>query len=274
MYAKSVKPRPREEYLNSRLFRPLAHLLVVPLARTRITPPQVVMFHTALGLLAAVLVARGGGWVPALLLQVKTVLDNADGQLARATDQTSELGRYLDTEMDLLVNAALFAAIGSVSGQWLLAALAFCVMTLVLTVDFVWESEYRAARGEIFRDPPVLEGGSVRLLVLLRAFYTFFYVPQERWVRRWGERRFRAVVGPSPTGAQLKAARLAYTTGNTVAVLVNFGLTTQLAAAGACLALGQPVAYLWLVLLQGLTVLYLQSYRERAARHALRTLIA
>ena len=30
-----------------------------------------------------------------------TLLDNLDGQLARATGQTTETGRYLDTEGDL-----------------------------------------------------------------------------------------------------------------------------------------------------------------------------
>ena len=42
--------------------------------------------------------------------QLKTLLDNADGQLARLTGSTSAFGRYLDSELDLLVNAALFAA--------------------------------------------------------------------------------------------------------------------------------------------------------------------
>ena len=53
----------------------------------------------------------------ALLLQLKTVLDNADGQLARAAGKESVLGRYLDSESDLLVNAALFAALGHVTGR-------------------------------------------------------------------------------------------------------------------------------------------------------------
>ena len=48
----------------------------------------------------------------ALLVQLKTLLDNADGQLARLTRRVSAFGRYLDSEVDLLVNAALFAALG------------------------------------------------------------------------------------------------------------------------------------------------------------------
>ena len=52
-----------------------------------------------------------------VLLQLKTVLDNADGQLARASGRVTLTGRYLDTEADLVVNAALFAALGYVTGQ-------------------------------------------------------------------------------------------------------------------------------------------------------------
>ena len=45
-------------------------------------------------------------------MQLKTVLDNADGQLARLSGRITSFGRYLDSELDLVVNAALFAAVG------------------------------------------------------------------------------------------------------------------------------------------------------------------
>ena len=63
---------------------------------------------------AALALARGELVVAALLLQVKTLLDNADGLLARASGRVTLAGRYLDTEADLVVNAALFAALGYV----------------------------------------------------------------------------------------------------------------------------------------------------------------
>ena len=96
----------------------------------------------------------------AVLLQVKTVLDGADGQLARALDQVTVLGRYLDSESDLLVNAALFAALGSVTGKWWLAAIAFVVVTLVLSVDFDLELLYRRERGEPREARPAATGAA------------------------------------------------------------------------------------------------------------------
>ena len=84
----------------------------------------------------------------ALLLQVKTLLDNADGGLARATGRVTLVGRYLDTLADLVVNAAVFAALAVVTGEPLLALAAFVALTLVLAVDYNATELYREARGE------------------------------------------------------------------------------------------------------------------------------
>ena len=84
----------------------------------------------------------------ALLLQVKTLLDNADGALARATGRVTLVGRYLDTLADLVVNAAVFAALAVVTGEPLLALAAFVALTLVLAVDYNATELYREARGE------------------------------------------------------------------------------------------------------------------------------
>ena len=55
---------------------------------------------------------QGKFLLAAILIQVKTVLDNADGQLARLSGRITAFGRYLDSELDLFVNAALFAGVG------------------------------------------------------------------------------------------------------------------------------------------------------------------
>ena len=55
----------------------------------RVPPPAVVLASAATGLVAAVELAREQLVAAALLLQLKTVLDNADGQLARAAGKES-----------------------------------------------------------------------------------------------------------------------------------------------------------------------------------------
>ena len=142
-----AKERPVQEFLNALLFRPLAHLVVLLLLRTPVRPHHLVLFHTGLVLGAAWLLLRGEDLGAALLLQLKTVLDNADGQLARLRGEVTEFGRYLDTGMDFLGNLALFLALGLRTGFLEKALLAFLVFTLVQSYDFNLERLYRLSRG-------------------------------------------------------------------------------------------------------------------------------
>ena len=80
----SRKPRHGTELLCEYVFRPAAHLVVLALAPLRVPPPAVVLAAGATGLVAAYGIGSGSLVAAALLLQLKTVLDNADGQLARA----------------------------------------------------------------------------------------------------------------------------------------------------------------------------------------------
>ncbi len=249
----SRKQRPCFELLCELVFRPLAHLVVVALLPLRVPPPAVVLAATATGLGAAVELARGHLLVAAVALQLKTVLDNADGQLARASGRVTVFGRFLDSESDLLVDAALFAALGYVSGHYLLAALAFVVLTFVLSVNFGLELLYRRERGELREARPQASGAAA----VLGRLYDLVYAPQDRLVERLVEWRLRGA-GP--------AARLAYHDRATIMVVANFGLSTQLAALGLCLALGHPAAYLWLVLGCGASLLPLELRREWRAR--------
>jgi phosphatidylglycerophosphate synthase len=224
--ARSRKARRGTEVLCELVFRPLAHLVVLVLAPLRVPPPAVVLASTASGIAAAVELGRGQFIGAALLIQLKTVLDNADGQLARLTNRVTVFGRYLDSECDLLVNAALFAAVGEVTGNWAAAAAGFVAMTAILSVNFNLE---RLARGA-----PVSWDSS-----LLGRVYAVFYGWQDKLVERFVERRLR--------GSD-EAAREAYHDSRTIAILANFGMSTQLAALGLCVALGHPLVFVALEL--------------------------
>src|SRR5579862_4572000 len=134
--ARSRKARLRQEAVCEVVFRPLAHVVVLALAPLRVPPPAVVLTSTACGLAGAVELARGHLVVAAVLVQLKTIFDNADGQLARLTGRVTAFGRYLDSECDLLVNAALFAGVGWATQRPWLAAAGFVALTAVLSVNF------------------------------------------------------------------------------------------------------------------------------------------
>jgi len=252
------KDRPGVEVLNEYAYRPVAQLLVEPLARLGVRPEQVVLAHTALGLVAAWQVARGERVAPALLLQLKTVLDNVDGQLARATGRTSLTGRYLDSEMDTVVNAALFLAMDR---RWGVPALA--LLQFMLTADFLLEREYREARGQAFREAPAAGGDDPRVLRVLEAIYGALFVPQERVVTRLFESRFRRAGGRSEDRARYAPRAVTH-------VAANLGLTTQLALAGLCVAAGRPRAYLAFLPVQALALVAVQLAREANVRRARR----
>ncbi len=216
-----------QEWLCERLFRPLAHVVVLALAPLRVPPPAVVLASTASGVVAAVELARGHLIVAALLVQLKTVLDNADGQLARLTGRVTALGRYLDSVCDLLVDAALFAALAWHTGRPVTAAIGFLALTALLSVNFNAERIYRDAA-------PSAE----HVRGFTRA-YSLLYGWQDRLADRF-----------------LRPDRRA------VAVLAQLGMSTQLLTFGVCMALGRPLAYVWLLLAELALVAGLVLRRE------------
>ena len=220
--ARSRKQRLGTELVCERVFRPLAHPLVLALARLRTPPPLVVAASGAAGIAAAVELGRGSLLAAALLVQLKTLLDNADGQLARLTGRTSAFGRYLDSEVDLLVNAALFAALGYRTGSPALALAGFLALTTVLSVNFNAERLARGATAEP-------DGGGAAT-ALLRHVYAAVYAPQDRLAER--------IVAKRPSLTAPRAVR----------ALANLGMSTQLAAFGLCMALGHPALFAWLAL--------------------------
>jgi archaetidylinositol phosphate synthase len=266
IFRRSRKGRPTTEFLCEWGFRPAAHLVVLALLPMRVAPVTVVLSHFGAGVAAAVLLAEGRYWEAAVLLQVKTVLDNADGQLARASGRISELGRYLDTECDFLVNVALVAAIAVRTDSVVLALVAFPLLTVVLSVDFGLERLYKRELGQVAA-PPAREG---RVTDALMRAYDLVLGPQDRLVERVAEARLGRLLRGVTDPVRVERARRAYHDHATLAVLVNFGLSTQLAVLGLCLALGRPEAWLWVVVACAASLPVLYARRELRARAALR----
>jgi phosphatidylglycerophosphate synthase len=251
--ARSRKRRQGKDLICEWVFRPLAHPIVLALLPLRVPPPAVVVAATTVGVASAVAIGRRELVAAAVLLQLKTVLDNADGQLARLSGRVTAFGRYLDSESDLLVDAALFAALGLLIGPWL-ALVGFVALTFVLGVNFNLERLYRHEQGEVASAAPEADGPATAVLARV---YAVVYGPQDRLVEAFVERRLRG---------RSAAARLAWHDRLTVAIVANFGLSPQLAALGLCLALGHPAAYVVVVLACAASLVPLLLRRELLAR--------
>jgi phosphatidylglycerophosphate synthase len=130
-YRDSVKSDKSDELINTYLLRPIASIIVWALYYTPITPNQVTIVSVFSGIIAALFYLKGTASafiVAGLLITLKDILDSADGQLARAKQQQSRTGRFLDSIGDFVVNAAVFGSIGwtlyQLNNDWLMLLMA------------------------------------------------------------------------------------------------------------------------------------------------------
>jgi len=99
-----------ERYIN----RPLAYLVVKAVYKTPITPNGLTYFSFLLGLASATAFALGtpgyfilGG----ILIQLSSIIDCADGQLARAKNMCSDYGSHLDLFLDRITDFTVVVGI-------------------------------------------------------------------------------------------------------------------------------------------------------------------
>ncbi|NNC86306.1 MAG: CDP-alcohol phosphatidyltransferase family protein [Bacteroidia bacterium] len=106
--------------------RPLGKAIANSLKSTGITPIHVTIWFILAGLIAVLFILTGHYWLAALFLIIKSILDAADGELARVKQTPSYTGRYFDSIADILLNFIILIAICHITdGNILLALLAF-----------------------------------------------------------------------------------------------------------------------------------------------------
>lgn len=91
--------------------RPIARLISTALKDTKFTPIHVTISFIISGLLAVVSIVYGYFWWAAFFLILKSVLDAADGELARIKKTPSYTGRFLDSVADIILNAIILLTI-------------------------------------------------------------------------------------------------------------------------------------------------------------------
>jgi 2-aminoethylphosphonate dioxygenase len=116
-----------------------ARALVRPLVGTWVRPNHLTLLRLVTGVLACLLLARGGGraelWSGILWL-LSAFLDRADGELARVGRMQSRGGHLFDYYTDIALNSAFFLAAGlnlynAGAGHWPIAAgIAACAAML------------------------------------------------------------------------------------------------------------------------------------------------
>ncbi len=119
-----------------------------------VTPNHVTILAIMVGLFASVLAQRAdylGFAFAGVLLEVNSILDSVDGELARLRWQYSKIGQWLDNLSDDIVDNVFIAAIGyALGGWWLTLGLAAAGGRLLVAVTTYVSVYRRTGTGDVF----------------------------------------------------------------------------------------------------------------------------
>jgi CDP-diacylglycerol--serine O-phosphatidyltransferase len=164
--------------------RPPARFIANTLKDTRFTPLDVTTAFIVAGFIALACIVQAHYWTAAFFLILKSVLDAADGELARVKKTPSYVGRYYDSVADILLNLLIFAAIGyaTQSPVWLVL-LAFAGVQLQGTL---YNYYYVILRNKVAGDttsrifeiepPKAMKGEQQRHVNLFFHLYNTLYI--------------------------------------------------------------------------------------------------
>lgn len=111
--------------------RPLARKIADALKNTSITPIHVTLGFIVAGCAGIVAIYYRYFWIAGFFLILKSILDAADGELARVKNTPSYTGRFLDSIADIILNLTILSVIGLItSSSWIWIAIAFIGMQL------------------------------------------------------------------------------------------------------------------------------------------------
>ena len=164
--------------------RPIAVAIAKRFTPTLVTPVHVTLMFGICGLLAALAILNGYFFIAGVLLISKSILDAADGELARLKERPSYTGRYLDSVFDIILNFIILGVIQQVTGQpfWLML-LAFAALQLQGTLYNYYyvilrhSSESGDKTSNILETklPEALPGESQTSVTILYRIYLVFY---------------------------------------------------------------------------------------------------
>lgn len=163
--------------------RPIGRLIASSLKNTHFTPIHVTLGFVLAGFLAIACIYYRLYWATAFFLVLKSVLDAADGELARIKKTPSYTGRYLDSVSDILLNMLLLAAIWYITdGSVIWTFLAFCGLQLQGTLyNYYYVILRKKHSGDttsrIFEDtaPKAMQGEKQSDVNLLFGIYRLLY---------------------------------------------------------------------------------------------------
>lgn len=163
--------------------RPFARYIAEALKNTSFTPIHVTLSFVIAGIIAIICLLNGYYWATAFFLILKSILDAADGELARVKNTPSYTGRYLDSVSDIILNLLIMLAIWHVTERSIIyTSIAFISLQLQGTLyNYYYVILRNKHQGDttsrIFENttPKALKGEKQKHVTLLFKLYKFFY---------------------------------------------------------------------------------------------------
>jgi hypothetical protein len=260
-YDNMLKADEVEEWLARVFLRPVASRVVNVLYDKNVHSVHVTGGFLLIGLTAAWLIIEGSYIslvLAALLVQVKSILDAVDGQLARARKSPSRVGRFFDSAADFIVGFLLIMACAFFSLEqtgnsgYLYIGIAAFLFSEIQNSFWVYYNVYY--RNLILgRDESILaeskdeviypfDEDKREILKLLRGFYWIAYRWQDRLIA------FMDVLSKRVAGVGEADRKLWYRNVQFLKMSGPLGLGTNLFVMSMALVLGEPSYYLVFVL--------------------------
>lgn len=179
----SKLPKQNQFFDLSDYGRPVARLIVKVLKGTTVTSIHVTIAFIISGLIAIVCILNQYYFASAFFIILKSILDAADGELARTNNRPTYTGRYLDSVSDIILNLLILTAIWyDTNGSIILMLLAFFTIQLQGTLYNYYSVIQRNKldgdkTSRIFEShaPMAMQWENQRTVNMLFNLYTLFY---------------------------------------------------------------------------------------------------
>jgi phosphatidylglycerophosphate synthase len=185
--------------------RPIAKVIANSLKNTSFTPIHVTIAFIISGLLAIYCIIQGYYWLAGFFLIFKSILDAADGELARVKQQPSYTGRYLDSVADIILNALFLTSIWYITDTpiWIYL-LAFLGLQLqgtlynyyyvILRTNFGGDTTSRIFEN---KTPIALTGENQKHVNILFGLYKLFYGAFDKTIYAFDRNAVKGAVLPN-----------------------------------------------------------------------------
>jgi phosphatidylserine synthase len=164
--------------------RPFGKAIALQLKNTKFTPIHVTLLFGISGLIAIYCILENHYLLAGFFIVLKSVIDAADGELARLKNTPSYVGRYLDSVFDIILNFLFVLTICFVSETplWMAFLAFFCIQLQGTLYNYYYVIlRHKSVGGDStskifeYKSPTALPGEKQRNVDILFRIYTIVY---------------------------------------------------------------------------------------------------